>query len=113
MGGGGQIPGLTLSCSPLFDLPTGKTTADDCLPILLEHRREEIRAKQDFYRCGEDGKGCGGPGARDGYALWCMGIRLTISASLCSWRVFVPGLPNYVHIPSYRPPARRNPNRPE
>ncbi|XP_036197406.1 arachidonate 12-lipoxygenase, 12R-type isoform X1 [Myotis myotis] len=58
---------------------TGKTTADDCLPILLEHRREEIRAKQDFYR----------------------------------WRVFVPGLPNYVHIPSYRPPARRNPNRPE
>uniref|UniRef100_G1PAF4 Arachidonate 12-lipoxygenase, 12R type n=1 Tax=Myotis lucifugus TaxID=59463 RepID=G1PAF4_MYOLU len=58
---------------------TGKTTADDCLPILLEHRREEIRAKQDFYR----------------------------------WRVFVPGLPNYVHIPSYRPPVRRNPNRPE
>ncbi|XP_064127823.1 arachidonate 12-lipoxygenase, 12R-type [Loxodonta africana] len=60
---------------------TGKTTADDTLPILLEHRREEIRAKQDFYR----------------------------------WRVFVPGLPNYVHIPSYRPPVRRhrNPNRPE
>ncbi|XP_077602862.1 arachidonate 12-lipoxygenase, 12R-type [Crocuta crocuta] len=58
---------------------TGKTTADDTLPILLEHRREEIRAKQDFYH----------------------------------WRVFVPGLPNYVHIPSYRPPARRNPNRPE
>ncbi|XP_053748877.1 arachidonate 12-lipoxygenase, 12R-type [Panthera pardus] len=58
---------------------TGKPTADDTLPILLEHRREEIRAKQDFYH----------------------------------WRVFVPGLPNYVHIPSYRPPARRNPNRPE
>lgn len=35
--------------------------------------------------------------------------------SLCSWRVFVPGLPNYVDIPSYHPPARRcrNPNRPE
>uniref|UniRef100_A0A8D1JZP1 Arachidonate 12-lipoxygenase, 12R type n=1 Tax=Sus scrofa TaxID=9823 RepID=A0A8D1JZP1_PIG len=58
---------------------TGKTTADDTLPILLEHRKEELRAKQDFYR----------------------------------WRVFVPGLPNYVHIPSYRPPVRRNPNRPE
>ncbi|KAM9747359.1 arachidonate 12-lipoxygenase, 12R-type [Dama dama] len=58
---------------------TGKTAADDTLPILLEHRKEELRAKQDFYH----------------------------------WRVFVPGLPNYVHIPSYRPPARRNPNRPE
>ncbi|XP_036125243.1 arachidonate 12-lipoxygenase, 12R-type [Molossus molossus] len=58
---------------------TGKTPADDTLPILLEHRREEIRAKQDFYR----------------------------------WRVFVPGLPNYIHIPSYRPPVRRNPNQPE
>ncbi|KAK2509334.1 hypothetical protein MC885_006596 [Smutsia gigantea] len=56
-----------------------KTKADDTLPILLEHRQEEIRAKQDFYH----------------------------------WRVFVPGLPNYVHIPSYRPPVRRNPNRPE
>nr|XP_008538138.1 PREDICTED: arachidonate 12-lipoxygenase, 12R-type [Equus przewalskii] len=58
---------------------TGKTRADDKLPILLEHRQEEIRAKQDFYH----------------------------------WRVFLPGLPNYVHIPSYRPPVRRNPNRPE
>ncbi|XP_026376664.1 arachidonate 12-lipoxygenase, 12R-type [Ursus americanus] len=58
---------------------TGKTAAEDTLPILLEHRQEEIRAKQDFYH----------------------------------WRVFVPGLPNYVHIPSYRPPVRRNPNRPE
>ncbi|XP_004376065.1 arachidonate 12-lipoxygenase, 12R-type [Trichechus manatus latirostris] len=60
---------------------TGKTTADDTLPILLAHRQEEIRAKQDFYR----------------------------------WRVFVPGLPNYVHIPSYRPPVcrHRNPNRRE
>uniref|UniRef100_A0A4W2C5G6 Arachidonate 12-lipoxygenase, 12R type n=1 Tax=Bos indicus x Bos taurus TaxID=30522 RepID=A0A4W2C5G6_BOBOX len=58
---------------------TGKIAADDTLPILLEHRKEELRAKQDFYH----------------------------------WRVFVPGLPNYVHIPSYRPPARRNPNRPE
>lgn len=60
---------------------TGKTTADDTLPILLEHRQEEIRAKKDFYH----------------------------------WRVFVPGLPNYVDIPSYHPPARRcrNPNRPE
>ncbi|XP_040856715.1 arachidonate 12-lipoxygenase, 12R-type [Ochotona curzoniae] len=60
---------------------TGKTAADDTLPILLEHRQEELRAKQDFYH----------------------------------WRVFVPGLPNYVHIPSYRPPVRRfrNPNRPE
>ncbi|XP_047563581.1 arachidonate 12-lipoxygenase, 12R-type isoform X2 [Lutra lutra] len=58
---------------------TGKTRAEDTLPILLEHRQEEIRAKQDFYH----------------------------------WRVFVPGLPNYVHIPSYRPPVRRNPNRPE
>ncbi|XP_038624763.1 arachidonate 12-lipoxygenase, 12R-type [Tachyglossus aculeatus] len=59
---------------------TGKTEADDCLPILLNHRREELRAKQDFYH----------------------------------WRVFVPGLPNYVSIPSYRPPVRRhNPNRPE
>ncbi|XP_070213412.1 arachidonate 12-lipoxygenase, 12R-type [Bos mutus] len=57
----------------------GKIAADDTLPILLEHRKEELRAKQDFYH----------------------------------WRVFVPGLPNYVHIPSYRPPARRNPNRPE
>ncbi|XP_034503165.1 arachidonate 12-lipoxygenase, 12R-type [Ailuropoda melanoleuca] len=57
----------------------GKTAAEDTLPILLEHRQEEIRAKQDFYH----------------------------------WRVFVPGLPNYVHIPSYRPPVRRNPNRPE
>ncbi|EFB18795.1 hypothetical protein PANDA_010092, partial [Ailuropoda melanoleuca] len=56
-----------------------KTAAEDTLPILLEHRQEEIRAKQDFYH----------------------------------WRVFVPGLPNYVHIPSYRPPVRRNPNRPE
>uniref|UniRef100_A0A8I5ZN12 Arachidonate 12-lipoxygenase, 12R type n=1 Tax=Rattus norvegicus TaxID=10116 RepID=A0A8I5ZN12_RAT len=28
---------------------TGKTTADDTLPILLEHRQEEIRAKKDFY----------------------------------------------------------------
>lgn len=42
--GGGQ----TLSL--LFGLPAGKTTADDTLPILLEHRREEIRAKQDFYQ---------------------------------------------------------------
>ncbi|XP_004638496.1 arachidonate 12-lipoxygenase, 12R-type [Octodon degus] len=60
---------------------TGKTIADDSLPILLQHRQEEIRAKQDFYH----------------------------------WRVFVPGLPNYVHIPSYHPPVRRcrNPNRPE
>uniref|UniRef100_A0A8C8ZYG5 Arachidonate 12-lipoxygenase, 12R type n=1 Tax=Prolemur simus TaxID=1328070 RepID=A0A8C8ZYG5_PROSS len=60
---------------------TAKTTADDSLAILLEHRQEEIRAKQDFYH----------------------------------WRVFVPGLPNYIHIPSYRPPVRRhrNPNRPE
>ncbi|XP_005399494.1 PREDICTED: arachidonate 12-lipoxygenase, 12R-type [Chinchilla lanigera] len=60
---------------------TGRTTADDSLPILLQHRQEEIRAKQDFYH----------------------------------WRVFVPGLPNYVHIPSYHPPVRRcrNPNRPE
>ncbi|XP_072796111.1 arachidonate 12-lipoxygenase, 12R-type isoform X3 [Vicugna pacos] len=58
---------------------TGKTTADDTLPILLEHRKEELRAKQDFYH----------------------------------WRVFVPGLPNYVDIPSYRPPVRQNPNRPE
>uniref|UniRef100_G1RFH9 Arachidonate 12-lipoxygenase, 12R type n=1 Tax=Nomascus leucogenys TaxID=61853 RepID=G1RFH9_NOMLE len=53
---------------------TGKTTADDSLPVLLEHRREEIRAKQDFYH----------------------------------WRVFLPGLPSYVHIPSYRPPVRRH-----
>ncbi|XP_058287911.1 arachidonate 12-lipoxygenase, 12R-type isoform X2 [Hylobates moloch] len=62
-------------------LSQGKTTADDSLPVLLEHRREEIRAKQDFYH----------------------------------WRVFLPGLPSYVHIPSYRPPVRRyrNPNRPE
>ncbi|XP_031208972.1 arachidonate 12-lipoxygenase, 12R-type isoform X1 [Mastomys coucha] len=60
---------------------TGKITADDTLPILLEHRQEEIRAKKDFYH----------------------------------WRVFVPGLPNYVDIPSYHPPPRRcrNPNRPE
>ncbi|XP_037350224.1 arachidonate 12-lipoxygenase, 12R-type [Talpa occidentalis] len=58
---------------------TGKKTADDTLPILLEHRQEEIRAKKDFYH----------------------------------WRVFVPGLPNYVYIPSYRPPVPRNPNRPE
>ncbi|XP_058139204.1 arachidonate 12-lipoxygenase, 12R-type [Dasypus novemcinctus] len=58
---------------------TGKTMADDTLPILVEHRQEETRAKQDFYR----------------------------------WRVFVPGLPNYVHIPSYRPPVRRHPERPE
>ncbi|KAM8813860.1 arachidonate 12-lipoxygenase, 12R-type [Rhynchonycteris naso] len=58
---------------------TGKTRADDTLPILLEHRQEELRAKQDFYQ----------------------------------WRVFVPGLPNYVCIPSYHPPIRRNPNRPE
>ncbi|XP_004604906.1 arachidonate 12-lipoxygenase, 12R-type [Sorex araneus] len=58
---------------------TGKTPAEDTLPILQEHRQEEIRAKQDLYH----------------------------------WRVFVPGLPNYVHIPSYRPPVRRNPNRPE
>ncbi|XP_004857530.1 arachidonate 12-lipoxygenase, 12R-type isoform X2 [Heterocephalus glaber] len=60
---------------------TGKTTADDSLSILLQHRQEEIRTKQDFYH----------------------------------WRVFVPGLPNYVHIPSYHPPVRRcrNPNRPE
>lgn len=36
-----------------------------------------------------------------------------VLASLCSWRVFVPGLPNYVNIPSYHPPVRRNPNRPE
>lgn len=42
--GGGQ------TLSPLFGLPAGKTTADDTLPILLEHRREEIRAKQDFYQ---------------------------------------------------------------
>lgn len=34
----------------LFGLPTGKTTADDTLPILLEHRQEEIRAKKDFYQ---------------------------------------------------------------
>lgn len=54
----------------------------------------------------------------DGLAFgpsWCMRIRaysLGFSPHR-SWRVFVPGLPNYVHIPSYRPPARRNPNRPE
>ena len=36
--------------SPLLVLPTGKTTADDSLPVLLEHRKEEIRAKQDFYQ---------------------------------------------------------------
>nr|XP_010964241.1 arachidonate 12-lipoxygenase, 12R-type [Camelus bactrianus] len=58
---------------------TGKTTEDDTLPTLLEHRKEELRAKQDFYH----------------------------------WRVFFPGLPNYVDIPSYRPPVRQNPNRPE
>uniref|UniRef100_A0A452QL72 Polyunsaturated fatty acid lipoxygenase ALOX15 n=1 Tax=Ursus americanus TaxID=9643 RepID=A0A452QL72_URSAM len=29
---------------------TGKTAAEDTLPILLEHRQEEIRAKQDFYQ---------------------------------------------------------------
>ncbi|XP_051851710.1 arachidonate 12-lipoxygenase, 12R-type [Antechinus flavipes] len=59
---------------------TGKTVLDENLPILLTHRQEELRAKQDFYR----------------------------------WRVFVPGLPNYVHIPSYHPPVRhRNPDRPE
>ncbi|XP_060060349.1 arachidonate 12-lipoxygenase, 12R-type isoform X2 [Erinaceus europaeus] len=58
---------------------TGKRPEEDTLPILQEHRREEIRAKQDLYH----------------------------------WRVFVPGLPNYVDIPSYRPPVRRNPNRPE
>lgn len=44
---------------------------------------------------------------------WCLGTRAHRLPSLCSWRVFVPGLPNYVHIPSYRPPVRRNPNRPE
>ncbi|XP_037665366.1 arachidonate 12-lipoxygenase, 12R-type [Choloepus didactylus] len=58
---------------------TGKIAAQDTLPILLAHRQEEIRAKQDFYH----------------------------------WRVFVPGLPNYIHIPSYHPPVRRNRNRPE
>ncbi|XP_007950432.1 arachidonate 12-lipoxygenase, 12R-type [Orycteropus afer afer] len=60
---------------------SGKTTADETLPILLAHRQQELRAKQEYY----------------------------------CWRVFVPGLPNYVNIPSYRPRVRRhrNPNRPE
>lgn len=42
-----------------------------------------------------------------------LALGLIVLASLCSWRVFVPGLPNYVNIPSYHPPVRRNPNRPE
>lgn len=36
--------------SLLLGLPTGKIAADDTLPILLEHRKEELRAKQDFYQ---------------------------------------------------------------
>lgn len=36
--------------SLIFGLPTAKKKADDTLPILLEHRQEEIRAKQDFYQ---------------------------------------------------------------
>uniref|UniRef100_G1L7R4 Arachidonate 12-lipoxygenase, 12R type n=1 Tax=Ailuropoda melanoleuca TaxID=9646 RepID=G1L7R4_AILME len=42
--------GWAQTLSLLCGLPAGKTAAEDTLPILLEHRQEEIRAKQDFYQ---------------------------------------------------------------